>query len=139
MFSLFSSPPASLGVVNGHLADCPPLPNCVCTQARDPAHQVEPLRFTDSPAEAMQRLKAILTDMPRTKIITSDDCYLRAECTSLVFRFVDDVEFLRDPATRTIHFRSASRVGKSDLGVNRRRMEAIRKKFDEHQRKGNQP
>ena len=69
--------------------------------------------------------------MPRTKIVTVDDNYLYAEFRSALFRFVDDVEFLIDPKERAIHFRSASRVGYSDLGVNRHRMEQIQKGFSE--------
>ena len=67
--------------------------------------------------------------MPRTRIAEDDGYYVHAEFRSRVFRFVDDVEFLLDDATGQIYFRSASRVGRSDLGVNRRRMEAIRDAF----------
>ena len=79
----------------------------------------------------MQRIKELVEEMPRTKIVTVEDNYLHAEFRSSVFRFVDDVEFLVDPKERAIHFRSASRVGYSDLGVNRRRMEQIQKGFSE--------
>ena len=65
--------------------------------------------------------------MPRAKLIEEDDSYLHFEFTSLLLRFVDDVEFLFDEESKTIHFRSASRVGYGDFGVNRRRMEEIRK------------
>jgi uncharacterized protein (DUF1499 family) len=68
--------------------------------------------------------------MKRVRIVTAEECYLHAEFTSALFRFVDDVEFLLDDGTKTIHVRSASRVGYSDLGVNRRRVEAIRYRFD---------
>ncbi len=88
-----------------------------------------PLHFAGPSEQAIGRLKAILAAMPRTKIITATGEYLHAECTSPIFRFVDDVEFLVDPASRTIHFRSASRVGYSDFGVNRKRMEAISRQF----------
>ena len=64
--------------------------------------------------------------MDRTMLIQEDATYLRYEFTSLLLRFVDDVEFLFDDSTKTVHFRSASRTGYSDLGVNRRRMERIR-------------
>lgn len=73
----------------------------------------------------MERLKSIVAGMPRAKVVSSTDRYLHAEFTSALFRFVDDVEFLIDPDAKQIHFRSASRVGYSDLGANRRRMEAI--------------
>jgi uncharacterized protein (DUF1499 family) len=131
MLSFFSRKPHNLGVVNGRLADCPSSPNCVCTQATDPDHRMEPISFTGSPAEAMARLKAVVAAMPRSRIVIADERYMHAEFSSRVFRFVDDVEFLIDPDTKTIHFRSASRVGRSDLGVNRQRMEDIRQKFGE--------
>jgi len=130
MLSFFSRKPDNLGVVNGRLADCPVTPNCVCTQCSDPEHRMEPLHFIGTPEEAMERLKSLIGAMPRSKIVTADKRYIHAEFSSRVFRFVDDVEFLIDPATKTIHFRSASRVGRSDLGVNRQRMEEIRQKFE---------
>lgn len=131
MLSFFSRKPDNLGVVNGRLADCPATPNCVCTQCSDPDHQMESLRFTGSPDEAMERLRTVIAAMPRSKIVTTDKRYMHVEVTSRMFRFVDDVEFLIEPDTKTIQFRSASRVGRSDLGVNRQRMEDIRQKFDE--------
>lgn len=67
--------------------------------------------------------------MPRTRVVTDESGYLHAECTSLVFRFVDDVEFWFDQRESLVHVRSASRIGHSDLGVNRRRIEHIRNQF----------
>ena len=89
------------------------------------------LRYQGSQQQAMERLKKIVADMPRAKIVAAGNEYLCAEFTSRLFRFVDDVEFLIDPAERVIHFRSASRVGYSDLGANRRRMEEIRGRWEE--------
>jgi uncharacterized protein (DUF1499 family) len=130
LLSMFSRKPDNLGAVNGRLADCPSSPNCVCTQCDDPPHRMEPLRFTGSPEEAMKRLQAILAAMPRSQVVTADERYMHVEFTSRLFRYVDDVEFLIEPDTKTIHFRSASRAGHSDLGVNRQRMEEIQGKFD---------
>jgi len=131
MLNFFSRKPDNLGVVNGRLADCPPTPNCVCTQSSDPQHHMEPIHFAGSPEEAMERIKAVIAAMPRSKIVTVNERYMHVEFTSRLFRFVDDVEFLIEPDTKTIQFRSASRVGRSDLGVNRQRMEEIGRKFDE--------
>lgn len=128
LFSLMARKPANLGVTDGKLAPCPPTPNCVCTQAADPGHRIEPITFTGSSTKARDRLKTVLAGFPRVRIVTEMDNYLHAEFTSLLFRFVDDVEFLIEPGG-TIHFRSASRAGRSDLGVNRARMEAIRRAF----------
>jgi uncharacterized protein (DUF1499 family) len=130
MFSLFSRKPDNLGVTDGKLAPCPASPNCVCTQVTDEQHRIEPLRFDGTAEDALTRLKAVLAAMPRTRIVSEKDDYLHAECTSQIFRFVDDVEFLLDREGKSIHFRSASRVGYSDLGVNRKRMETIRQAFN---------
>ncbi|MGE3806424.1 MAG: DUF1499 domain-containing protein [Gemmataceae bacterium] len=125
VLSFFSSKPDSLGLRDGKLAACPDSPNCVSSQASDPEHGMAPIPFADSPQDAMRRLKAALAAEPRTLIVTQEGNYLHAEATSLVFRFVDDVEFYVDAEAKVIQFRSASRAGRSDLGVNRARMERI--------------
>jgi uncharacterized protein (DUF1499 family) len=117
-------------VAGGRLAPCPDKPNCVCTQSSDARHRIEPLTYTGSAEEAMTRLRDVLLARPRVRIVTQTESYLHAECTSRLFRFVDDVELLIDREAKVIHFRSASRVGHSDLGVNRRRMEEIRQAFN---------
>lgn len=118
--------PASLGVKDGRLAPCPAAPNCVSSQAEDAAHRVAPLPLAGTPDDALKRLKQVLTALPRTAIVTASDGYLHAECKSRLIGFVDDVELLVDEQARVIHIRSASRVGYSDLGVNRQRVEQIR-------------
>ncbi len=122
-------PPTDLGAVEGRLKPCPDRPNCVSSQAPGAQH-VEALGFGDSPAAAIGRLKRILDGMPRTRVVAETTHYLRAEAASRVFGFVDDMEFLVDPAAGVIHVRSAARMGYSDFGVNRRRIEAIRSAFD---------
>ncbi len=118
--------PTNLGVQNGKLAPCPASPNCVSTQATDAAHHIEPISFSGSTAAAKDRLKRVIASLPRTKIVTDEPNYLHVEATSFLFRFVDDVEFYLDEGQGLIHFRSASRVGYSDLGANRNRMEQVR-------------
>jgi len=108
------------------LRSCPSSPNCVSTQAQDEGHSIAPFRYRKSRAEAKEALKEVIRSMPRTKLVEEDETYLHYEATSLLFRFVDDVEFLFDDDTKTIHFRSASRTGYGDLGVNRTRMEQVR-------------
>ena len=127
--SFFARKPDNLGVDNGRLASCPDKPNCVSTQSDDSRHSIEPIRFTDSADAARERLRVVLGNLPRTKIVTDRGNYVHAESRSRLFRFVDDVEFWIDEAAGLIHFRSASRVGHSDFGVNRRRAEDIRKAF----------
>lgn len=121
--------PNNLGVRNGKLAPCPKSPNCVSSQSSDPIHQIAPLNFTTTPEKAIAFLKIIIQSLPRTKIITESEDYLYAEFKSALMGFVDDVEFYLDPKTKVIQVRSASRLGESDLGVNRQRIETIRAKF----------
>ncbi|MBI1903419.1 MAG: DUF1499 domain-containing protein [Planctomycetia bacterium] len=113
------------GVVAGRLAPCTGTPNCVSTQADDAEHFMEPIAFSCAPGEIIAHVASVVGSMPRSTIVFQRDDYLCAEFRSAVFNFVDDVEFYADAATRKLHFRSASRVGRSDFGVNRRRMEII--------------
>lgn len=108
------------------LAPCPSSPNCVSTQTQDEGHAIAPFRYRKSRAEAKEALKEVIRPLSRVKLVEEDESYLHYEFTSLLFRFVDDVEFVFDDETKTIHFRSASRTGYGDLGVNRARMEQVR-------------
>ena len=110
---------------------CPSSPNCVCSR-EDPAdatHYIEPLRFTGGADQAMARLRQIVEDWDRAEVIEADGGYLRAVFTTRLLRFKDDVEFELDAEAGLIHVRSASRLGHSDLGANRKRVEAIRAAF----------
>jgi uncharacterized protein (DUF1499 family) len=129
LLSIFSKRPANLGVANGHLAPCPDTPNCVCSEATDGEHAIAPFKYEGTREEAIERMKKVIAAMPRAKVVTEMNDYLHAEFTSRIFRFVDDVEMYFDDATKTIQVRSAARAGKSDFGVNRARMEEIRKAF----------
>jgi uncharacterized protein (DUF1499 family) len=117
-----------LGVHEGRLAACPETPNCVSSQAKGRC-RVAPLTFTGSASLAMARLKQILASLPRTRIVEESNGYLRAEVASRIFGFVDDIEFYVDEPHALVHVRSASRVGYSDFGVNRARVETIRARF----------
>ena len=123
--------PASLGVRQGRLAPCPASPNCVSSLADDEMHRIAPLPFSGTAAAAIDRLAGTVRSLPRASVITATENYLHAEFRSAVFRFVDDVEFLVDESAGVIHVRSAARVGTSDLGVNRRRVETIRARWSE--------
>lgn len=121
--------PANLGMKDVTLAPCPSSPNCVSSQSSDDAHRIAPVTYSGRAADAMKKLSAIIQTFPRTSLITVSDTYLHAELTSAIFRFVDDVELLADDASKIIHVRSASRLGTSDLGVNRKRVEEIRRRW----------
>ena len=119
--------PVNLGVQGGRLALCPGSPNCVSSQAEDQGHRIAPLVFSDDPGQAFARLKQTLVQRRDTTIIEERDGYLRAEFRTTLF--VDDGEFLLDGEQRLIQVRSASRLGYSDLGKNRSRLEEIRLQF----------
>jgi uncharacterized protein (DUF1499 family) len=122
--------PANLGVRDGKLAPCPNSPNCVSTQSQDPRHQIAPIPYTTSVAEAKARILEVIRSMPRTTIITDDSTYVHAEFRTKGMGYVDDVEFTFDAAAQVIHFRSGSRLPYWDWGVNRERMEEIRAAFE---------
>jgi uncharacterized protein (DUF1499 family) len=119
--------PANLGVRDGKLTACPGSPNCVSSQAADQGHGIAPLTFSDDPQQAFARLKQTLSRRNDTTVIEERPNYLRVEFHTRLF--VDDGEFLLDPDRRIIQLRSASRLGYSDLGKNRSRMEEIRSQF----------
>ena len=128
ILSAISRKPNGLGVHNGRLAPCPDAANCVSSQADD-AHRMDPIPFDSDPDEARARLKTLLALQPRTLVVEEKGDYLHVESASLIFRFVDDLEFVVDREAKVIHFRSASRVGRHDMNVNRKRMKKIRKEF----------
>ncbi len=119
--------PNNLGVRDDRLSACPSSPNCVSSQASDEGHRIAPLAFNGDPDTAFARLKLILERRDDTFIIEDKPGYLRIELRTTFF--VDDGEFMLDRVGRVIHVRSASRLGYSDLGKNRSRMEDIRREF----------
>jgi uncharacterized protein (DUF1499 family) len=127
--------PADLGATDGRLKAPSATENSVSSQA-DPAAgpgaayaRIAPLSYEGDAAAAMQRLQAIVAAMPGARVVQTAPNYLYAEFTSKWLRFVDDVEFLAVPGSDVIHVRSASRLGRRDMGVNRARIEAIRSRF----------
>jgi uncharacterized protein (DUF1499 family) len=119
----------------GRLSPCPSTPNCCCSQDPDPGHFIEPFHFSGDVASARAALVRAIESLPRTRLVVDEPLRLRAECRSLVFRWVDDLELLIVPEG-VIHVRSASRVGHSDFGVNRRRVERLRVAFERSRRDG---
>src|SRR5436190_17299166 len=111
------------------LEPCPSTPNCVSSLSDDPAKRIEPLRFAGTAAEGQERLRRVIAALPRTRIVKDEPGYLHVEFTTAVFRFVDDLELAIGDGVADV--RSASRKGHSDLGVNRRRVERIRKNLAE--------
>ena len=115
--------------ITSELAPCPDSPNCVSTKSKDTSRAMPPLPYRNSGEESMDRLVAIVREMKRATIVSAAPSYLHVEFRSALFRFVDDVEFVPDDSARVIHYRSASRTGYYDFGVNRRRMQEISNRY----------
>lgn len=125
---LTSKRPVHLGVSHGRLAGCPPVNNCVCSQAEDIAHYVEPLSSPEFGGfSLLERLASALRACENAEIVTLTDVYLHAECHSALLGFVDDLEFFWHAEEGVCHVRSASRLGMTDLGKNRARVEKLRR------------
>lgn len=122
--------PTNLGVKAGCLVPCSGKPNCVVSNEKDPKHFIAPIPYSVDQEVAFGVLKDILTGMERSEIIEETPIYIRMEFKTKMFGFVDDVEFYF-PSDPVIFIRSASRVGYSDFGVNRKRLEKIRALFEE--------
>jgi uncharacterized protein (DUF1499 family) len=121
LYSCIGGTPKTIGM----FASCPEKPNCVSTKKSNSENFVNPIYYDDTFLNARQNLLLAINSFESADIKKELDQFIHVEFTSSIFRFVDDVEFyLNEPGV--IHFRSASRVGYSDLGVNRRRMERIR-------------
>ncbi|MEO0014805.1 MAG: hypothetical protein RLZZ535_3194 [Cyanobacteriota bacterium] len=124
MFNFKGTKPSNLGVKDGKLATCPGTPNCVNSQSDNAQAKIEPL-----PAVSIAEIKKVVDGMEGATIIEKNENYLYAEFKSKLMGYVDDVEFYLDFDTNGVQVRSASRLGKSDLGVNRKRVEEIRSKL----------
>jgi len=131
--------PEGLGVHEGRLAPCPGSPNCVSSDASDATHGVEPLWLAADAGEAWRAARAVVGALPRVSIAREEEGYLHAECRSALWGFVDDLELHLRPEAGHIAVRSASRLGYSDLGVNRRRVEVIRSRLRERGVVGERP
>jgi len=131
--------PTDIGVLQGRLKAPSPLPNSVSSQADlHPGHpqqgyaRISPLHYQDDPDQAMRRLVALLQAQQRMILVRQSPDYVYAQCQSAVLKFTDDVEFWLDRSAGVIQVRSASRLGRSDLGVNRDRIETIRAQFEKN-------
>jgi len=120
--------PRSLGLRDGRLATCGRRLNCVSSQAdpHDAQRCVAPIAFRGTTADAMAAARSAVESMPRAAVVRQDANYLHAEFTSKWLGFVDDVEFTFEEAAGLLHVRSASRLGRRDFDVNRKRVEALR-------------
>ena len=123
------SRPKDAGLAAGKLRPCPDSPNCVCSEYPGIAHSIEPLRFSGDAGAAWTRLISILNDQPRTTIVEQTEDFIEARVRTRFFRFEDVLEFRMDRSVGQVQVRSGSKVGYSDLGTNRRRIESLRSLF----------
>jgi uncharacterized protein (DUF1499 family) len=123
--------PRNLSVNTGQLSPCPDTPNCVSTQApsTDTEHFMPAIPYTSDASFAMTQILRAVSSMPRATVVKQEDTYLHAEFRSRIMGFVDDAEFYLDDANKLIHFRSAARLGRGDMGVNRQRMTELSEKI----------
>ena len=118
------------GLVSGKLQACPDTPNCLCSEQNDDTdHFTPPIDISHSSAsESLKILKEIITGL-NGEIQTDNGLYVSAIFSSSLFGFVDDFEMRVDLNHSVIHIRSASRVGRGDLGANKKRIELIKKLY----------
>ena len=114
-----------LGVTNGQLQPVEDKPNSVSSQTDLQRNYMEPIPYAGNRLQSQSKIKAILTNMKRIELVEEQDNYLHYVEKSKVFKSKDDVEFYFDDSNQMIQFRSKSRVGYSDFGVNRKRMKKI--------------
>lgn len=133
---LQGTPPADLGVREGRLKPPSNTPNSVSSQAAlYPGHpqrgyaDIAPFPVQGDGAAMLARISKVIEAMLGARVVTADPGYLYAQFTTPLLQFVDDVEFWFDPAANVVHVRSASRIGRGDLGENRRRVEEIRSRL----------
>lgn len=135
--ALAGTTPKRLGVTDGRLKAPSSTPNSVSSQVHlYPGHAqlayaaMDPIKPKGDGAAVMRRLAALLRASAGVQLVTDEPDYLYAQCSTPVLKFTDDVEFWLDRQAGVIHFRSASRIGRKDFGVNRARIDAIRAQLD---------
>ncbi len=128
VLSIRSRQAPTLGAVDGRLRPCPKgSQNCVCSQSE--VNSIAPIPYSGSAEDALARMESLINTTAGGSVVERSPNYLHAEFRTRLFRFIDDVEILVDQGRGVLHVRSASRVGKSDLGANRERVELLRERF----------
>lgn len=127
VLSISSRKQPELGLINGQLLACPGTPNCVCSEWQGEKSFVTPLMYTATADDAWRKIKQAIVETGGV-IVTEQKGYLHSRYVTPFFRYIDDVELRLDEDQHVIHIRSASRVGRSDFGTNRKRVAMIRSK-----------
>ena len=128
MLSVNSRKQPETGLVNAQLRACPATPNCVCSESQVDGSFIDPLSYTTTMDEALSNIKGTIARTGGV-IVSESGGYLHARYETPLMRYIDDVELRIDESNHLIHVRSASRVGQSDFGANRKRVEKIRELF----------
>ncbi len=124
---VLSHRPVELGLVDGKLRPCPEKPNCVCSTASDEEHAIAALALPGEDAlEVFAQLVTTAEGMDGARVLERSETYAHLVFTTSALHFQDDLELHLDPLTGQAQVRSSSRVGHSDLGANRKRVEALR-------------
>ena len=118
--------PDEIGIDPSGLRGCPKSPNCVSSEAKDKQHAIESFCLKGDPNVSWPLIQDEIVSMSRWVIVTATHNYIHVECKSRIFRFIDDLELYFNSSNGIISIRSASRVGYSDFGANRRRVEFLR-------------
>lgn len=129
LFSCSGQRPTNIGIHNARLTSCSNSPNCVSSDSTSAKHNIDAFHLNETVNEPWPTIQTTVAELPRTEIITSTSDYLHAECSSALFGFVDDLELHLKAADGVVSVRSASRLGHSDFGVNRKRIERLRDKL----------
>jgi uncharacterized protein (DUF1499 family) len=125
MFIKNNTMPRNLGVNNGKLAKMPSSPNAVSSQAKNEEKQVAPLSYIEDKSKSKLKIESIIGEYQSAEIITNTENYIHVVFSTSKMRFKDDVEFYFDDENKVVHYRSASRIGYSDMGMNRARYDEV--------------
>ena len=126
LFSCAGNRPSNLGINDSKLSPCPDTPNCVSSDSTGSNDSISAIKIDSSKPDLWHSIREAVLELPRTIIVSETSDYLHAECKSAFFGFVDDLELHLRASENIIAIRSASRLGSSDFGVNRKRVEQLR-------------
>ena len=125
VLGIMSKKGQALGLKGGQLQACASIKNCVISESiNGDINTIEPLAFSGDKTLFLNKAKTAVESL-NGNIVNTEPEYIAATFTSGIFGFVDDLE-LRVSDDKQLHFRSASRVGRSDLGANKKRVDALK-------------
>ncbi|VAW56062.1 hypothetical protein MNBD_GAMMA07-2704 [hydrothermal vent metagenome] len=129
LLSCSGQKPKDLGIYNNTFSHCPVTPNCISSDATDKKHKIDFLKLNAEYKNNWQAIHNAVNTLSNTKIVTFNETYIHAECSSTVFGFVDDLQLHLRENGENIAIKSAARLGHSDFGVNKKRIEKLREQL----------